>query len=704
MVVFLLTGVNGFLSVNKCYSASDNLRVVWLIIDRLSLAELTSTYTPNIDYMQQTGAFSLMNVRTAGHLHSESTYLSANTGKRCQGSKMSYNARTYGKGAINDEINQLKILNRQNLYQPELGFLGKMARESGITIGVLGNCDTRKRKKRTVVSMFMDEKGYIPRATINKDILLEVDRPWGYQTNWNKMEIEFDRYSRLVDALVIETGDISRIEDYRHEYQYTKNAKKEALEQIDNFVGYILKKTDQHKIQIGIIVPTPPETAIKLKKRLSWVLFSGRDIGKGWLSTTTTRRKGIITIQDLPFIFLEAALEKKIDVNMLNESTGNFKRLKIINAKTSWKEIEQLNQKISFIYRIRPEFIKGFIILQLLIIIMAIVKMLSDKFSNSIIFSRLFEYLLLALMLVPLNYMIISRLNIYYKITISFILVIITLSQVVLLSVFIKKPLIKIVLISWIFIIITIQDLITGYKLLADSILGYSSIIGARFYGLGNEYMGFFLGAMVIAVAGTLELLEDKISFNDKHLLTIPFFVCGIYLIGATNLGANFGGMVTALIMTGVTYFYLSQQRFLPILTVIIIIFSTILFLDISGIVGQSSHMGRAIKKIIDGEWQWIANIIIRKLSINLKLLRWTIWSRVLLAFIIYLFILARYPVARIKEVFLQKPYLKAGFYGTLSGCLVTIVVNDSGVVAAATLLFYPLMSLLFLESKIYIH
>jgi hypothetical protein len=121
-----------------------------------------------------------------------------------------------------------------------------------------------------------------------------------------------------------------------------------------------------------------------------------------------------------------------------------------------------------------------------------------------------------------------------------------------------------------------------------------------------------------------------------------------------------------------------------------------IIFLDFSGLTGSSSHIGNAAAKILQGNWQWIEDTIYRKMSMNLKLLRWTIWTRVLLAMIIYLIILVRKPLPKLKDFFEANPYLRAGIYGALAGCLITMFVNDSGVVAAATMLFYPVMSLLY--------
>jgi hypothetical protein len=62
-----------------------------------------------------------------------------------------------------------------------------------------------------------------------------------------------------------------------------------------------------------------------------------------------------------------------------------------------------------------------------------------------------------------------------------------------------------------------------------------------------------------------------------------------------------------------------------------------------------------------------------------------------------FLIIIFKHPVGNLKRLFDKYSYLAAGFYGGIAGAIVTMFVNDSGVVAAATILFYPMLTLLYL-------
>ncbi|MFP4017250.1 MAG: hypothetical protein ACLFUI_09485, partial [Halanaerobiales bacterium] len=529
--------------------------------------------------------------------------------------------------------------------------------------------------------------------------------------------------------------------DYQQEILDFQQEKVAALERIDSFVGFVLNHINLNKTQLALIVPTPSEKAIVRGERLSWVLFAGNGIEKGWLSSSSTRRRGLITISDLLPTFLavnlaanlndtcsdiQSGIEKgdyqvevnankkvnhQVEVNGNRESNYNveLKGSPIYSIITSdgpeWRNLIALNRWISFIYNIRPPFIQTFILLQIIIIMMAISSTIWKNINKIYIFEHLFEYLLLAILLVPINFMILSIFQIVSIVINLLILLLLLLVEEFVLLNYIKKPFDRVMYIAISLVLLICLNLLDSYIMLADSVLGYSSIIGARYYGIGNEYMGFFLGAFLIFLVIFLEKLHNKDLVSRRVPLYILItFLLSTYLIGAGNLGSNFGGMITALITGGITTYYIfdtkklsnkSFYKFLIITLSAVFIFA-ILFVDYSRILGERSHIGRAVQRLLNQDWDWLANTIFRKFSMNLKLLRWTIWTRVLLFMIIYLFILLKKPVPSLKRLFENNHFIKAGLYGILAGCLVTMFVNDSGVVAAATLLFYPVMSLLY--------
>ncbi len=57
-------------------------------------------------------------------------------------------------------------------------------------------------------------------------------------------------------------------------------------------------------------------------------------------------------------------------------------------------------------------------------------------------------------------------------------------------------------------------DLFFAQYLVSSSLLGYCFISGARYYGLGNEYMGIFIGALLTAAGIILSIYAFDLTWH----------------------------------------------------------------------------------------------------------------------------------------------------------------------------------------------
>ena len=85
----------------------------------------------------------------------------------------------------------------------------------------------------------------------------------------------------------------------------------------------------------------------------------------------------------------------------------------------------------------------------------------------------------------------------------------------------------------------------------------------------------------------------------------------------------------------------------------------------------------------------------------NLKLLRYSQWSRVFLAFLGVFAVLFFRPYGVVRKLRETYPAIAAGFLGIIAGSLTALCFNDSGVVAAATTLLYAGVPMIILVSQI---
>jgi hypothetical protein len=118
-------------------------------------------------------------------------------------------------------------------------------------------------------------------------------------------------------------------------------------------------------------------------------------------------------------------------------------------------------------------------------------------------------------------------------------------------------------------------------------------------------------------------------------------------------------------------------------------------FLNNPGSDAAVSHLGRTLELVRSDGLQELWNVALRKMQMNVKLLRYSLWSRVLFIFIFLITALYFYPVGLTKKIFEDKPGFKASLGGIIAGSFTAFLVNDSGVVAAATTMLYGGLPLL---------
>jgi hypothetical protein len=113
------------------------------------------------------------------------------------------------------------------------------------------------------------------------------------------------------------------------------------------------------------------------------------------------------------------------------------------------------------------------------------------------------------------------------------------------------------------------------------------------------------------------------------------------------------------------------------------------------------SHLGRTLELVRCDGLAELWKIALRKMEMNMKLIRYSLWSRVLFLLIFLVTALYFYPVGLTRKIFIGKPGFKAALGGIIAGSFTSFLVNDSGVVTAATTMLYgglPLLLLCFRE------
>lgn len=225
-------------------------------------------------------------------------------------------------------------------------------------------------------------------------------------------------------------------------------------------------------------------------------------------------------------------------------------------------------------------------------------------------------------------------------------------------------------------------EVATGSTNLIDAPMGFNTLIGARFYGLGNE--GFAIVAVSVLVVLAF-LPRTKIGLGIAALLGLG----ALAVVAHPDMGADFGGALALLPSLGLLLLFMSGRR--PSLKTLLIVALAggafafaVAFADY--LRPDRTHLGNFVQAIIDGEaWE----IIWRKMSVNLRLLtssshRWVVLAG-LVAIVTVVVPRLRKARGRIESDEASAPHpdtrLTHGLITSGVCMALAFTVNDSGIV-----------------------
>jgi len=416
-------------------------------------------------------------------------------------------------------------------------------------------------------------------------------------------------------------------------------------------------------------------------------VFYGKDIKEGLLIADTTRREGIIANIDIaPTILKYFGLASE-------EMTG--REIKALPWENNIAYLQQLKEKVLNTSQQRYRVLYTFAIFEMLASVLTLLIIIYKKRVPEG-WKKPISSVLLATIVAPFMILILPLFGSYHILITYILLILSTCSIVFLLGLMLKKdPVGMLIATTGLIVLGLVVDIVTGQNLIKNSILGYDPIIGARYYGIGNEFAGVFVGASLVLTTAIVEK-------NKRLKGLIPFFYLFLVMVmGFPKWGANVGGTITAMFAFLFTTFRLmgirmNLKKWVMIGFIVVMGVATFAVVDLF-ILESKSHLAGAIQKIIRGGPWVILQIITRKITMNIRVMGVTIWSRVLLMAILVLGVLFYKPIGVLKKIASAYPQLAIGWTGILVACGVGFAFNDSGVVTAALAAIFLSTSILYL-------
>ncbi|NRF91095.1 hypothetical protein HQN89_08695 [Paenibacillus frigoriresistens] len=647
-------------------------------------------------------------------------------------------------------VPDITMLQRANKNQGYVtGILGELLKEYGVFRSVLGSSDLGKgsgmedkKLRRYSPLMLMDANGFVDKGALGDDVItVVVDRTYGVSTNYAQLRSLWEK--RIQPGItLVELGDLYRLytdQEHYNEERFTQ-LKGQILKEIDQWIGQVVAGMAEED-SLWIFSPEVNSEASRAKAYLSPILHYTTDSREAILVSESTRRQGVVTAQDF-----SSSLLKEFNIPVPSGLMGI--PLSYMGKSDVLADLVSEQSSMQMIYRSRPLLLYPFVTYEMLILLLSLMyglwikkRLAGPRYleGREMPWRRSVRTLLFSLLTAPAVMLLMGWLVVPLTTKIGIestmlVLIAVFIVCTLLISAFMEKCRLSTAMI-WLglgnALIITL-DGSTGAHAMKYSILGYDPMIGARYYGIGNEYMGVLIGALVLGVTAALQrrhgggqpvlhglggnepLLAGSGKVEGSPRLGVAaaspaaaLLACGAFLLvtaclAAPSLGANAGGALSAAVAFGVAGAHcfagerwreLRLGRGAALLSVLLALGLGALWLlnsaDSPAAFARESHVGRAFQALHAGHFDQIGQLIERKLRMNVHLLRASVWSKVLITSLIVMAVLVLRPRGHLRSWQHKYPYWMYGFSANMIGAIAALLLNDSGIVAAATLIIF---------------
>ncbi len=664
-----------------------NQQLTLIIVPDFSFQEV-KWLKENGQFLQlwKTSGMAGVNIRPDGPYSYLNNTVSLSAGMRALGVE-GWNAYTSGELVDNVFVEDLfqqwtgNVVEKDVVFHPlfhklvdknkaEISILGETLKKNGVSRYVFGNSDVHDESVRYGPLFTMDNEG------LTDGFLLDATKK--SKSAPSGVEMDVDNLTQWLSIIhgknepsftVIEWGDIFRL--YKQKENMTERFFVEryelSLRNLESFVEKLL--TEGHVENLMLLSPMVHSDAYQNKERLAPFFYWEKDALNQniLLRSHTTRQDFVISNLDIVPTVLNV-----YQIPQPKQLIGKSLQKEAISTSVLEEGLKKLDLMF-LIFKTRNMVLSSYItLLVLLLIIVGLIILIKDKKET---WKSVAQILLIGGISSPLWFLITPYLLNYVQPNVYLLLLILcSFLTGYLLVKFVHHPILKIS--GALFISITL-DLFLGNYFMQRSYLGYDPIIGARYYGIGNEFAGIYL------ISGLL-LLQHR--FMNKWLVLIVLAFGKVVILSSTFLGANAGATLSVGIMFGFfyyRYFFSSFQwrKLLMIVSFVVPIVLVILFF--TQLNGKESHISYAFSKLFSGDFTYIFDIIKRKLEMNWKIFRYSNWTQLFVTtyLLIALYLWRGKNIVRneVKRVLIQ-----TGVVASIS----LLLLNDSGVVAAATSMF----------------
>ncbi|MEN6371512.1 MAG: hypothetical protein ABFD64_05805 [Armatimonadota bacterium] len=709
--------------------ASARPKVVLVIADYITLSDLLDSKLPGIHKLASEGAVGLICPGTTGKGSVQSSYASVSAGAYCwadsnvdqaYSSFESPDDDEYGSAGtifkrrtglrsmpavVQLEVPLLDAINLEKGSNSFPGVLGDTLYKNGKKTAAFGNSDLADQKRRRAAIMAANEIGAVAVGdTSNRMLRRDPVSATGFVTDSAKLATDVDSALKSVDFAVADFGDTARVELNKtnlSDYAYSKQRAK-AFANLDQFLSRILKDSDGRETVIlasmAAKIPVRGD-----KSRLAPIVIWHSGGSSGSLTSSTTRTVGLVSGFDIAPTVLAA-----LDISKPEKMVGT----PITSIQGKEDQVKWLDSMVLLCRKtVWP--VLGVLAAIGIIAVTAAGAAVVFKGFRPVVPGMALRVLLVATMASPLAMFFAvpgSPSVVSYALRLSVWMVALTAAAFGMSSL-LKRVLgdrinrlpgaLPLVALSLITMVVLFIEACGGGQIIRYALPSVTDFRGYRFYGIGNEYMGVWLGCVFIAMVWLRECFPGWAAGYKGKLAALAASMVVILWLGVPAFGANAGGMLAAVVGLGAVYISGVKGKFgardvaaLVILGCLVV--ACVGFMEAFLSRGAQSHIGLAASVGSRGGYSILLATIVRKLSMNISLIGTTQAQTALIGAIPFFIFWFSSIGRKIDELSQGRPTFHSGIVASIVGAGAAFLFNDSGIVAGGLIFGFLVMAVLY--------
>ena len=712
--------------ITPVLAKDDGARVVVVVANYLSLDDLMMA-GPNICKMISKSGIGLMNTGVGRSTTPEVQYLSIGAGARVSGTgdaAACYNSyerigqesagdiytRQMGRNKPPSSIVCLglaRILraNQQMPFNEEaIGFLGDAFHNANLRTAVIGNADVPDGRIRRAPFIAMDRWGIMDSGEIGTDVTkVDIASPCGIADNLEVITSLVRRYMADHSLVVVELGDLSRIESVREQLSDAAYIlhRQRGKRNLDGLIKSIRPEIERRGAILVLLSPCRVNEPGKFWSNLAPVVVYKPGGSIGLLASTTTRTEGLISNIDVaPTILRAARLEVPGFV------VGQAAEIIIKKPDVIDEHLKRMEQTAARNYALRVPVLAG--VGALVILAVTLTEIILYRGGSRVRVRRALKLILMIAFSITTAMLVADSidsfgLGIYLSNLIAAVVAILIIAYGVAAVISRWRECSPLVILNIMMAALIIGDILTGANLLRWSILACNQIPGIRYYGLGNEYMGLLVASSLLAPI--LLIRTHRLSAPGTLDPWIPgslalWFAFVMWVIGYPGLGANAGGLIMATAAFGTALILMLGIKFRPGHALMLaaaagIVVALFAFIDALSHGAHGSHLGRSVSLAHAYGWEYIRSLLTRKIMMHIGILKLRQTYLPILFSIPFLLMYQR----RMKAEGTRRDILwSVGMPAMIAGMTAGFLFNDSGIVPAGLMLAAFMVSDLYLR------